>query len=99
MKWDGEWQVTYEVFRDLAIAFAGALLLIYGLLVAWFGSFVTPLVMMTAIPVTLGVAVTLDPSGATVPNWPQDLRFIFEVESSDPLTRTPQYGSGILGTR
>ncbi len=57
MKWDGEWQVTYEVFRDLGIAFAGALLLIYALLVAWFGSFVTPLVMMTAIPLTLvGIA-------------------------------------------
>jgi multidrug efflux pump subunit AcrB len=57
LKWDGEWQVTYEVFRDLGIAFAGALLLIYGLLVAWFGSFVTPLVMMTAIPLTLiGIA-------------------------------------------
>jgi multidrug efflux pump subunit AcrB len=57
MKWDGEWQVTYEVFRDLGIAFGGALLLIYGLLVAWFGSFVTPLVMMAAIPLTLvGIA-------------------------------------------
>ncbi|MDT8435647.1 MAG: efflux RND transporter permease subunit [Gemmatimonadota bacterium] len=57
LKWDGEWQVTYEVFRDLGIAFAGALLLIYALLVAWFGSFVTPLVMMTAIPLTLvGIA-------------------------------------------
>jgi multidrug efflux pump subunit AcrB len=57
MKWDGEWQVTYEVFRDLGIAFGGALLLIYGLLVAWFGSFITPLVMMTAIPLTLvGIA-------------------------------------------
>jgi len=53
VKWDGEWQVTYEVFRDLGIAFAGALLLIYALLVAWFGSFVTPLVMMAAIPLTL----------------------------------------------
>lgn len=57
MKWDGEWQVTYEVFRDLGIAFAGALLLIYILIVAWFGSFVTPLVMMAAIPLTLiGIA-------------------------------------------
>ncbi|HSG81350.1 MAG TPA: efflux RND transporter permease subunit [Gemmatimonadota bacterium] len=57
MKWDGEWQVTYEVFRDLGIAFAGALLLIYVLIVAWFGSFVAPLVMMTAIPLTLiGIA-------------------------------------------
>lgn len=57
MKWDGEWQVTYEVFRDLGIAFAGALVLIYVLLVAWFGSFSTPLVMMAAIPLTLvGIA-------------------------------------------
>ncbi len=57
MKWDGEWQITYEVFRDLGIAFAGALLLIYGLIVAWFGSFTTPLVMMAAIPLTLaGIA-------------------------------------------
>ncbi len=57
MKWDGEWHVTYEVFRDLGIAFAGALLLIYALIVAWFGSFVAPLVMMTAIPLTLiGIA-------------------------------------------
>ena len=57
MKWDGEWQVTYEVFRDLGIAFAGALLLIYALIVAWFGSFTTPLVMMAAIPLTLvGIA-------------------------------------------
>jgi multidrug efflux pump subunit AcrB len=57
LKWDGEWQVTYEVFRDLGIAFAGALLLIYVLIVAWFGSFTTPLVMMAAIPLTLiGIA-------------------------------------------
>ena len=57
MKWDGEWQVTYEVFRDLGIAFAGALLLIYVLIVAWFRSFTTPLVMMAAIPLTLiGIA-------------------------------------------
>jgi len=53
MKWDGEWQITYEVFRDLGIAFAGALLLIYVLIVAWFGSLATPLVMMSAIPLTL----------------------------------------------
>jgi multidrug efflux pump subunit AcrB len=57
VKWDGEWQITYEVFRDLGIAFAGALLLIYALIVAWFGSFTTPLVMMAAIPLTLvGIA-------------------------------------------
>jgi multidrug efflux pump subunit AcrB len=57
MKWDGEWRITYEVFRDLGIAFAGALLLIYMLIVAWFGSLTTPLVMMAAIPLTLvGIA-------------------------------------------
>jgi len=57
VKWDGEWQITYEVFRDLGIAFAGALALIYLLIVAWFGSFTTPLVMMAAIPLTLiGIA-------------------------------------------
>ncbi len=57
LKWDGEWQVTYEVFRDLGIAFVGALLLIYALIVAWFRSFVTPLVMMVSIPLTLvGIA-------------------------------------------
>jgi multidrug efflux pump subunit AcrB len=57
MKWDGEWQITYEVFRDLGIAFGGALILIYVLIVAWFGSFSTPLVMMSTIPLTLvGIA-------------------------------------------
>ena len=57
VKWDGEWQITYEVFRDLGLAFAGALILIYVLIVAWFGSFTTPLVMMAAIPLTLvGIA-------------------------------------------
>ncbi len=57
LKWDGEWQITYEVFRDLGIAFGGALVLIYVLIVAWFGSFSTPLVMMAAIPLTLiGIA-------------------------------------------
>ncbi|UCG75608.1 MAG: efflux RND transporter permease subunit [Gemmatimonadota bacterium] len=57
VKWDGEWQITYEVFRDLGIAFAGALLLIYVLIVGWFGSLVTPLVMMAAIPLSLvGIA-------------------------------------------
>jgi multidrug efflux pump subunit AcrB len=57
MKWDGEWQITYEVFRDLGMAFAGALVLIYVLIVGWFGSLTTPLVMMAAIPLTLiGIA-------------------------------------------
>ena len=53
MKWDGEWQITYEVFRDLGIAFAAVLILIYGLIVGWFQSFLTPLIIMAAIPFSL----------------------------------------------
>lgn len=53
MKWDGEWHITYEVFRDLGIAFAAVLIIIYILVVAWFRSFVTPLVIMSPIPLTL----------------------------------------------
>ena len=53
MKWDGEWHVTYEVFRDLGIAFAAVLVLIYGLVVGWFQSFLTPLIIMAAIPFSL----------------------------------------------
>ena len=53
MKWDGEWHITYEVFRDLGIAFAAVLVLIYALVVGWFRSFVTPLVIMSAIPFSL----------------------------------------------
>ena len=51
--WDGEWHITYEVFRDLGIAFAAVLILIYALVVGWFQSFVTPLVIMAAIPFSL----------------------------------------------
>jgi multidrug efflux pump subunit AcrB len=53
MKWDGEWQITYEVFRDLGIAFAAVLVLIYILVVAWFRNFITPLIIMAPIPLTL----------------------------------------------
>jgi len=53
MKWDGEWHITYEVFRDLGIAFAAVLIIIYILVVAWFRSFITPLVIMAPIPLTL----------------------------------------------
>ena len=53
MKWDGEWHITYEVFRDLGIAFAAVLILIYALVVGWFQSFVTPLIIMAAIPFSL----------------------------------------------
>ncbi|HEU5452675.1 MAG TPA: efflux RND transporter permease subunit [Terriglobales bacterium] len=53
MKWDGEWHITYEVFRDLGLAFAAVLVLIYVLVVGWFGSFKTPWVIMAPIPLTL----------------------------------------------
>jgi multidrug efflux pump subunit AcrB len=53
MKWDGEWHVTYEVFRDLGLAFAAVLVLIYILVVGWFQSFRTPLTIMAAIPFSL----------------------------------------------
>ncbi|NOZ25286.1 MAG: efflux RND transporter permease subunit [Nitrospirae bacterium] len=53
LKWDGEWQITYEVFRDLGIAFAAVLVLIYVLVLAWFRNFVTPLIIMAPIPLTL----------------------------------------------
>ncbi len=53
LKWDGEWHVTYEVFRDLGLAFAAVLVLIYVLVVGWFRSFAVPLVIMAPIPLTL----------------------------------------------
>jgi multidrug efflux pump subunit AcrB len=53
MKWDGEWHVTIEVFRDLGLAFAAVLVLIYVLVVGWFQSFKTPLLIMAAIPFSL----------------------------------------------
>jgi len=53
LKWDGEWQITYETFRDMGIAYAVGLVLIYLLVVAQFGSYVTPLVIMAPIPLTI----------------------------------------------
>ncbi len=53
MKWDGEWQITYETFRDMGMAFGVAMLLIYLLIVGQFQSFVTPLIIMAPIPLTL----------------------------------------------
>jgi multidrug efflux pump subunit AcrB len=53
MKWDGEWHITLEVFRDLGTAFAAVLVLIYVLMVGWFRSFLTPLWVMLAIPFSL----------------------------------------------
>lgn len=53
IKWDGEWQITLEVFRDLGVAFLVVIIIIYMLIVGWFQNFRTPLVMMVAIPLSL----------------------------------------------
>jgi len=53
LKWDGEWKVTYETFRDMGIAYAVGLILIYLLVVAQFGSYLTPLIIMAPIPLTM----------------------------------------------
>lgn len=53
LKWDGEWQITYEVFRDLGIAFVVVIIIIYMLIVGWFQNFTIPIVMLAAIPLSL----------------------------------------------
>ena len=53
VKWDGEWQITYKVFRDLGIAFAAVMVLIYVMVVGWFKSFIVPFVIMAPIPLSL----------------------------------------------
>lgn len=53
VKWDGEWQITLEVFRDLGLAFGGVIIIIYMLIVGWFQNFKTPIVMMVAIPLSM----------------------------------------------
>ncbi len=53
LKWDGEWKITYEVFRDLGLAFLFVLVIIYMLIVGWFQSFLTPFVQLAAIPLSL----------------------------------------------
>jgi multidrug efflux pump subunit AcrB len=53
LKWDGEWQITYEVFRDLGLAFAAVIVIIYMLIVGWFQDFKVPVVMLAAIPLSL----------------------------------------------
>jgi len=53
IKWDGEWHITYEVFRNLGIAFGIVMILIYILVVAWFENFITPIIIMSAIPLAL----------------------------------------------
>jgi len=65
IKWDGEWHITIEVFRDLGTAFAACLVLIYVLMVGWFRSFFTPLIVMMAIPFSLvGIMPTHGALGA-----------------------------------
>jgi len=53
LRWDGEWQITYEVFRDMGLAFAVVMVLIYVLVVGWFGSYTIPLAIMAPIPLSL----------------------------------------------
>lgn len=53
MKWDGEWHITLEVFRDLGLAFCVVMILIYMLMVGWFKNYITPIVVMAAIPFSL----------------------------------------------
>jgi len=53
IKWDGEWQITYETFRDMGIAYAAGMVLIYLLVVAYFRNYVVPLVIMAPIPLTV----------------------------------------------
>jgi multidrug efflux pump subunit AcrB len=53
LKWDGEWKITYEVFRDLGIAFLFVLIIIYMLIVGWFQNFITPLIQLSVIPLSL----------------------------------------------
>jgi multidrug efflux pump subunit AcrB len=53
MKWDGEWHITYEVFRDLGLAFGAVLIIIYVLVVGWFSDYRVPLVIMAPIPLSL----------------------------------------------
>lgn len=53
IKWDGEWQITWETFRDMGIAYAAGMVLIYLLVVAYFRNYIVPLVIMAPIPLTV----------------------------------------------
>jgi len=53
LKWDGEWQITYDMFRDLGIAFVVVIVIIYMLIVGWFQDFKAPIVMLSAIPLSM----------------------------------------------
>jgi multidrug efflux pump subunit AcrB len=67
IKWDGEWQITFEVFRDLGIAFGVVLIVIYLLIVGWFQNFTVPLIMLAAIPLSL--------IGIVIGHWMLDAYF------------------------
>jgi len=67
LKWDGEWQITYEVFRDLGIAFAAVIIIIYMLIVGWFQDFKVPVIMLAAIPLSL--------IGIVLGHWMMDAYF------------------------
>lgn len=67
IKWDGEWQITLEVFRDLGTAFAVVILIIYILIVGWFQNFKAPIVMLVAVPLSL--------VGIVVGHWLMDAFF------------------------
>ncbi len=67
LKWDGEWHITYEVFRDLGTAFAVVLVIIYMLIIGWFQDFKVPLVMMVAIPLSM--------AGILIGHWMLDAFF------------------------
>ncbi|WP_340201466.1 efflux RND transporter permease subunit [Ascidiimonas sp. W6] len=67
VKWDGEWQITLEVFRDLGIAFLGVIIIIYMLIVGWFQNFKAPIVMMVAIPLSM--------VGIVIGHWLMDAFF------------------------
>jgi hypothetical protein len=88
MKWDGEWHITIEVFRDLGLAFAAVLLLIYVLVVGWFESFKTPLLIMAAIPFSL---VGILPAHAAMLSLGSELHenHLTPVRPRTPATRPP----------
>jgi multidrug efflux pump subunit AcrB len=67
LKWDGEWQITYDMFRDLGIAFVAVLVIIYMLIVGWFQDFKVPFVMLAAIPLSL--------IGIVIGHWMLDAYF------------------------
>lgn len=72
LKWDGEWQVTYETFRDMGIAYAVGLVLIYLLIVAQFRSYMVPLIIMAPIPLTV---IGVMPGHALMDTFFMDAKF------------------------